>query len=638
MILQSLVQYYEALEKKGEIPRPGWSKAKAAFALNLTEEGGLISVIPLKIEKVKGKKTVWEAPELEVPQMATRTVGVVSNFLCDNSSYMLGIDNKGKPKRSLDCFQAAGKRHRDILKDADSAAAKAVAGFFTAWQPECAAESAVLSEYLEEILAGANLIFSVNGTYAQEDPAIVKAWENSLENGQESGGESEKESGSSQESGPESENSQKSEKEPGGSRKSGKPEKEQDNRGICLVTGQRTEIARLHGAIKGVQGAQSSGAMLVSFNAPAFESYGKEQSFNAPVGTYAVFAYTTALNHLLSDRRHTSTVGDTTVVCWSEDGEEAYQDAFMAVSEPSSDNQEIVQGVFDNLQMGKAVHVPAVEAALNMEQKFYILGLAPNAARISVRFFYRDSFGNILRHLKEHYDRMEIIRPARDSMEYLGTWRMLQETVNKKSRDKKPASNMAGAAFRAVMSGSRYPDSLYQAVLLRLKADQDNSDAGIYKITRGRAAIIKAYLLRNGNGKKEEITMALNEESQNTAYVLGREFSVLEAVQQDANPGINATIKDRYFNAACATPASIFPVLFKLKNSHIRKLGKGLQIDYEKLLGRLQDKISSDGSGPAYPRRLSLEEQGMFILGYYHQTQKRFEKKVKEENEDGRGN
>lgn len=630
MILQSLVQYYEALEKKGEIPRPGWSKAKAAFALNLTEEGGLISIIPLKIEKVKGKKTVWEAPEFQVPQMVTRASGVVSNFLCDNSSYMLGIDNKGKPKRSLDCFQAAGKRHRDILKAADSAAARAVTGFFTGWKPECASESAALSEYLEEILAGSNLVFSINGTYAHEDPDIVKAWENSLKNGQENGGESGKK--------PEPESRRESGQGTERSRESGRTEKKQDTRGICLVTGQRTEIARLHGAVKGVQGAQSSGAMLVSFNAPAFESYGKEQSFNAPVGTYAVFAYTTALNHLLADRRHTATVGDTTVVCWSEDGEEAYQDAFMAVSEPSSDNQEIVQGVFANLQMGKAVHVPAVEAALNMEQKFYILGLAPNAARISVRFFYQDSFGNILRHLKEHYDRMEIVRPARDSMEYLGIWRMLQETVNKKSRDKKPASNMAGAAFRAVMSGSRYPDSLYQAVLLRLKADQDNSDAGIYKITRGRAAVIKAYLLRNGNGKKEEITMALNEESQNTAYVLGREFSVLEAVQQDANPGINATIKDRYFNAACATPASIFPVLFKLKNSHIRKLGKGSQIYYEELLGRLQDKISAQGSQPAYPRRLSLEEQGMFILGYYHQTQKRFEKKIKEENEDGRGN
>lgn len=595
MILQSLVQYYESLERKGEITRPGWCMAKVAFALELSWDGQLKRVIPLKIEKERGKKMVFEPQLLKVPQMVTRSSGVASNFLCDNSSYLLGIDNKGKPERSRECFQCAKAKHLEILKDVDSVVGNAIVKFFESWNPNDAFGNPVLADSLDEILAGANLIFEVNGDYAQDAAEIREAWEvyqSSLAEGPE---------------------------------------------GICLVTGEKTQIARIHGTIKGVQGAQSSGAALVSFNAPAFESYGKEQSYNAPVGTYAVYAYTTALNHLLADRKHVTTLGDTTIVYWSEEGEEVYQDIFQDVSEPSFDNFEIVDGVFKNLEAGKAIHVPGVAESISMNQKFYILGLAPNAARIAVRFFYQDSFGNILKHLKEHYDRMEIVRPAKDGAQYLGTWRMMMETVNKKSRDKKPIPNMAGATYRAIISGGRYPNSLYQAVLGRIRAEQDDSDSGIYKITRGRAAIIKAFLLRNGTADKEEITMALNEDSKNVAYTLGREFAVLEAIQEDANPGINATIKDRYFNAACATPASIFPILFKLKNSHTRKMNsKGKEVYYEKMLGDLQGRlpVSEDGES-GYPKRLSLEEQGMFILGYYHQTQKRYEKKTKEEQENG---
>lgn len=308
--------------------------------------------------------------------------------------------------------------------------------------------------------------------------------------------------------------------------------------------------------------------------------------------------------------------------------------------EPSVDNQDIIDGVFRSLEAGKPTAVDEVEESLSLEQKFYILGLAPNAARIAVRFFYQDSFGNVLRHLKEHYDRMGIVRPAADEMRYMGIWRMLQETVNKKSRDKKPVSNMAGSVYRAVISGGQYPASLFLGVMGRIRAEQDDKDSHIRKITKGRAAIIKAYLIRNGYDKKEEITVSLNEDSRNVAYTLGREFAVLEAIQEEANPGINTTIKDKYFNSACATPAAIFPVLFKLKNSHIRKISnRGKVVYFEKLLGELQDRIPvTEGQMVPCPRRLSLEEQGMFILGYYHQNQKRYEKKVKEEEQDVRGN
>ena len=598
MILQSLVEYYEALEKKGKITRPGWCKAKISFALDISETGDLLDVIPLKIEKQRGKKTVMEPLQMEVPEMVTRSSGVSANFLCDNSGYFLGIDNKGKPKRSKECFAAAKNKHLAILEGIEGTTARAVRRFFESWNPDSAAEHAAIKESLDEIISGGNLVFCVNGDWAQDEYEIREAWENSRGNA------------------------------------------EWENEGICLVTGQKTEISRIHGLIKGVPGAQSSGAALVSFNAPAFESYGKEQSYNAPVGTYAAYAYTTALNHLLADRSHTSQIGDTTVVYWAEDGDEKYQNIFGGAVEPSVDNQDIIDGVFKSLEAGKPIAVDEVEESLSLEQKFYILGLAPNAARIAVRFFYQDSFGNILRHLKEHYDRMEIVRPAADEMRYMGIWRMLQETVNKKSRDKKPVSNMAGSVYRAVISGGQYPASLFLGVMGRIRAEQDDKDSHIRKITKGRAAMIKAYLIRSGYDKKEEITVSLNEDSRNVAYTLGREFAVLEAIQEEANPGINATIKDKYFNSACATPAAIFPVLFKLKNSHIRKISnRGKVVYFEKLLGELQNRIPvTDGQMVPCPRRLSLEEQGMFILGYYHQNQKRYEKKVKEEEQDVRGN
>lgn len=591
MILQSLVQYYEALERRGEITRPGWCRAKVSFALELSHDGDLLRILPLTTETKKGKKTVSESLPLKVPQMVTRSSGVSANFLCDNSSYFLGIDNKGKPERSKDCFQCAKEKHLKVLKNTDSVAGKAVKRYFEKWNPDTAGENPLVAEVLEEVAAGANLVFWVDN-YAHEDSEIKSAWEKYFSDSLD---------------GPE---------------------------GVCLVTGQKTGISRIHGTIKGVLGAQPSGAALVSFNAPAFESYGKEQSFNAPVGNYAVYAYTTALNHLLADKKHMTTIGDTTVVYWSEDGEEVYQDVFSNVSEPNSDNYEIINGVFENLGAGKAVNIPEVKGNISMDQRFYILGLAPNAARIAVRFFYQDSFGNIMENLKRHYDRMEIVRPVRDGFQYLGVWRMLMETVNKRSRDKKPASNMAGAVYRAIVSGDRYPDFMYQAVMGRIRAEQDDSGSRIYKITRGRAAIIKAFLLRNGTCDKEEITVELNEDCKNVIYTLGREFAVLEAIQEDANPGINATIKDKYFNSACAAPASVFPILFKLKNSHIKKMrDKGKEIYYEKLLGDLQSRIPvSDGKNYGYPKRLSLEDQGLFILGYYHQTQKRYEKKTKEEN------
>ena len=578
MILQALTRYYEDLLSRGEIDAPGWTPAKISYALCLDGEGQLTQVIPTMEEVTKGKKTVLQPQVFPLPAAVKRTVGIDSNFLWDNSSYLLGVDQKGKPERSRDCFAAAAQKHLAVLDGVDSPAARAILAFFDTWQPEHAAEYPVLAGQFEEVTAGANLLFRVDGCYPQKDAAIREAWQKYRES-----------------SDPDAVRMQ------------------------CLVTGREDEITATHPAIKGVRDAQSSGAALVSFNALAFCSYGREQNYNAPVGKYAAFAYTAALNHLLADRNNVQLIGDTTVVCWAEGADPAYQSfamtaCFGAETGLSDDD---LRAALKRLADG----LPCDDLGIDPERPFYILGLAPNAARLSVRFFLRNSFGALMKHVNDYYERMEIVRPAYKKFSYLPLWAMLQETVNLNSRDKSPSPAMAGATARAVFSGGRYPASLLEAVMLRIRAERN--------ITWGRAAIIKAYYLKNPHKDcpEEVLTMSLNEASTNPAYTLGRLFSIYEAVQQAANPGINATIKDKYFNSAAAMPSSIFPVLNNLYQKHLRKLEQGQRVYYDKQVSALKGVL-----GTEFPARMTLAQQGSFDLGYYHQTQKRYTKKGENEN------
>lgn len=577
MILQALTRYYEDLLARGDIAAPGWSPAKISYALCLDANGQLTQVIPTMREVNNGKKIVLQPQEMVLPAAVKRTVGIASNFLWDNSTYLLGTDQKGKPQRSLDCFAAAVQLHHTVLDGVDSSMARSILAFFDSWHPESAAEHPALMENFADITAGGNLIFYVDGQYSQEDKAICEAWQQHRDSG--------------------SSGSQKMQ---------------------CLVTGKNDDIAAVHPSIKGVRDAQSSGAALVSFNAPAFCSYGHEQNYNAPVGQYAAFAYTAALNYLLADKNNVQLIGDTTVVCWAEGADPAYQEfAFDALfggdQTGLSDND--LRAALKNL----ANAVPCGDLGIDPQRPFYVLGLAPNAARLSVRFFLRDTFGALMRNVNAHYERLEIIGQRYDTMPL---WALLRETVNMNSRDKSPSPAMAGATVRAVFSGGQYPASLLSAVMLRIRAERD--------ITPGRAAILKAYYLKNTHEDcgEDVLTVSLNETSTNPAYTLGRLFSVYEAVQQKANPGITTTIKDKYFNSASAMPASIFPVLNNLYQKHLRKLDAGMRIYYDKQVSSLKSIF-----GEGYPVRLTLAQQGAFDLGYYHQTQKRYTKK--EENNNG---
>ena len=576
MILQALVSYYETLAARGELPQPGWAPVKVSYVLNLDDQGDITTVVCIKEEVTRGKKKALVPQTIQLPAPVKRTVGVTANFLCDNSSYILGADKKGKPKRSLECFQVCKTLHETLLVSVEEPAARALLSFFDHWQPEKLTEHpAFAHQDMEDVLASANLIFRYRGRYLHEIPAIRQAWQDYYNNSQDS------------------------------------------QQFPCLVTGKLAPVAQLHPSIKGIYGAQSSGASLVSFNAPAFCSYDREQGLNAPTSQYAAFAYGAALNYLIATQN--TRVGDVTLLFWAESGEDAYADAlkrfgFGGGDEDDQYKEEDLKGLMESLAEGADVEWDGTRIDPNMT--FYILGISPNAARLSVRFFLRNSFGQFIRSVKAHYDRLEIVRPSFDPFDNIPVWRMLKETVNPNSREKKPAADMAGDTLRAILTNTPYPATLLNGVTLRIRADRE--------MNRTRAAILKAYYLKSRNPfvPEEVLTVSLNQDSNHEAYVLGRLFSVLEAIQSDANPGINATIRDKYFSSASATPGVVFPTVVNLAQKHLRKLDEGKKIFYDKQLTELMSKL-----GETYPNRMNLPQQGAFQLGYYHQTQYRFTKK-----------
>lgn len=580
MILQSLVNYYEILanEEDSDISKLGYCRAKISYAANLSPDGELLNIIPLKIESRRGKKIVEIPQNMEVPDPGKKTSGVKSNFLWGNSNYIFGIDNKGKSKRSKECFEAFKKLHIDILQSIDNPAARAIINYVNNWDTSKAIEHPALAEYLGEILAGANFIFKINGgEFINQNKEIRQAWEKYNNNS--------------------------------------------DNTNVmqCLVTGREGNIARLHPSIKGVKGAKTAGGSLVSFNKPAYESYGRDgqQGLNAPVSEYAAFAYTTALNYLLSDANHKMYLGDATVVFWAESPNKIYQD-FMSLyinggaanNDESLVNDEIasreVKAVFEKIAQGSPIG--ELSDVFDEKTNFHILAISPNAARLAVRFYITNSFGEFVRNIARHYQDLRIEKQYSTDPDAFSIWRLLNETVSPKSNDKAASPLMSGATLKAIITGSQYPESLYNSIMLRIKAERN--------INYYKASIIKGYLIRK-NKFKEVLTMSLNEQSDNRAYNLGRLFAVLENAQLDVNQDINSTIKDRYFTSACSTPAYVFPILLRLSQHHISnpKAKHGKLNDNR--ISNILEKLDIDNN--PFPSNLSLGEQGVFILGYYHQ-------------------
>ena len=580
MVLQSLVDLYEVLAQKGKVDRLGWCKVKVSYGLVLDKDGNLTNVISLKVSDSEGKKQV--AQRVSVPMQVKRAVNIASNFLCDTSSYMFGCDEKGKPERSIKCFENAKELHCKILADLQSDSVSAILKFFESWQPENTKAKLREIGCSEDVITditknGVNLVLMPLGRNAAENSEICQKWDIYYNDSKK-------------------------------------------DVGLCLVTGKNMPIAQLHPSIKGVRGGQAMGTSLVSFNAPAFESFEKVQGHNSPVSEYAAFAYTTALNYLISASKYVNYFGDTTVVYWTDDDNQGCKDIMADIFGSNDDvTQNDLWDAVKKLSQGQAVDWK--ENHINPQNRFFVLGISPNAARLSVRFFLQNTFGEFMKNIQLHDEQMSIVVSDYVKNPHFPVWKILRETVNQNSKNKSAKPQLAGDMVYSILTGLNYPATLYNNIMIRIKAERDVS------IEREaiRTATIKAYLLRNYPQYKEELTVKLNFESTDQAYILGRLFSVLEDIQSVANPNLNTTIKDRYFTSASSTPAVVFPMLVDLAQKHLKKIKidkPGMCIAKQKELTELVSMLDEK-----LPSRMTMQEKGVFQIGYYHQTQYRFTKK-----------
>ncbi|KXU34579.1 type I-C CRISPR-associated protein Cas8c/Csd1 [Ventosimonas gracilis] len=581
MILSALNSYYQRLllDSDSGISPPGYSQEKISYAIVLGSDGAVVDV--MDIRDTSGKKPTPKS--LSVPASFKRTVGVKSFFLWDKTSYALGVS--ANSKRCEQEHAAFRLLHEQSLAGTEDPGLKALLAFLETWTPEQFQKHPAFVPHREAML-DANIVFRFDDfadkhQYLHQRPAADQAWSKLFD------GDAE------------------------------------DRQGICLVTGERAPLARLHPSIKGVRGAQSSGASIVSFNLESFTSYGKEQGENAPISEQAAFAYTTALNHLLRrESRQQIQIGDATVVFWAQatdaDQAENAESLLSLFFDPRDEDPREIQKLRDALdQVRQGLPLQALDPGLNDGTHIFVLGISPNAARLSIRFWETQTLATFAARLARHFDDLRLEpSPWRAPP---AIWRLLLACApsrDGRSKNEDVPPFLAGETTRAILAGTPYPRSLLGTILMRLRADGH--------ISGTRVALCKAILARDarlGNINKEPPPVSLDSTNTNPGYLLGRLFSTLERVQGDAlGPQINATIRDRYYGAASATPAIVFPLLLRNAQNHlsrVRKDNPGRAVNLEKEIGEIIDAL-----GTTFPRSLRMEAQGHFAIGYYHQKTK----------------
>ncbi|MHB1957316.1 MAG: type I-C CRISPR-associated protein Cas8c/Csd1 [Sulfobacillus sp.] len=592
MILQSLVEYYRRLSEAqpGEVPREGFQQKEIDFLIDINETGDFIGLVDLR--ELEGKQRRGRA--CLVPREEKRSgmnASQTANLLWDHEGYVLGV----LTQKAREAAAKKGDRQKDpatkILEQTTAFKKRIEDAFPNTAPPSIQAVLAFLHQSrLDDVSAdplwpdisdkGGNLTFRIHGHQGTvcDDPEVIAAL----------------------------------------SGNGGQPGKEETAYSQCLVLGIDDEIRTLHNPIKGVWGAQTSGANIVSFNQPSFRSYGKEQGMNAPVGQRAEFAYVTALNRLLArDSRQRIQVGDASTVFWAERAnpmEDLFGQFFGIGSQTESDQDlAAIRELYESTSSGRR----PIDEDLT---RFYVLGLAPNAARIAIRFWHAGTVGRVAVAIRQHFEDCALVRGPQDR-EYYSVFQLLTAvSVQGKADNIEP--NLAGNVMRAVLEGTPYPRTLLGAAIRRLRAERE--------ITRPRVVLIKAVLTRQARYQqaKERFDMALDRSNSNPAYRLGRLFAVLERVQERANPGINATIRDRFYGSASSSPGTAFPLLLKLKNHHISKIeSRGLAVHFEREIGEIVDGLPS-----RFPSHLNLDDQGRFAIGYYHQRQDFYAKKERPES------
>lgn len=565
MILKALADYYERMlnDPESGVAPPGFERKAIPYLIVLDKDGRFINIRDTRTGEGK-KKT---ARDFIVPQGEKKTSGVKANLLWDTPQYVFGIPKSDKEKdrkRAADSQEQFLKRIEDTFPNyINDEGISAVRKFLQAKDFTPIFGHELWSEILK---TKANITFMLEGDtcLVPQRPQVMKH----LREIEDKGG-------------------------------TGQP---------CFITGKTDIPAELHPSIKGVWGAQSSGANIVSFNLDAFRSFGKKKGLNAPVGQKTTFAYTTALNTLLAKgSKQRIQVGDASTVFWAQEQHEFEDDFSLFLGEPTK-GQEPDYGPLRSLLSAVRTGIPPGEDTT----PFYVLGLAPNASRIAIRFWYEGSVRDLKEKIAQHFEDIDIIRAPHDR-EFLSLFQLLVATAAEGKADNIPP-NLGGEVTRSVLNGSVYPRTLLAGAIRRCKAEQ--------KVNRVRAALIKAFLVREARIRKskiKEVGKMLDTSNDNIGYVLGRLFAVLERIQEQAHSGLNKTIRDTYFSAATSSPLVVFKRLQELAIHHLAKIrnsGKST-VWLDKLMGEVMGKVPASG----IPATLALEDQGRFAVGYYHQRQ-----------------
>lgn len=583
MILQALNDLYDRFEKDDEygIPRPGYSRQKITFRVVLRPDGELFEVQDAR-EPTKGKP---RPRQLLVPGSTKSSgSGVNPGFLWDNSGYMLGFKTEdNKPERTRKTFAAFREWHLGIEEEISAPAFSAVCRFLETWNPEFAINDPILTDAATTGFG----VFQIQGDarYVHEDARVTEWW------GEQQTHEVE---------GPWAQ---------------------------CLVTGREASLARLHPKIKGVMGSQGAGGTIVGFNEDAYESYGKTQSYNAPVSEEVTRRYVVALNAMLDGpmrSRHRLTLGDMTVVFWTEQ-QTTTEDIFAEfVSEGSAifaDSKAQDEGVRQKVELFLRALKEGRTAYGEIDDDperttFFLLGLSPNAGRVSVRLFNKGTLAELLDNLRRHHRDIAITPERRSDPEYLPAWRLLRQTAR---GSKQIPPLLSGPLLKSIVTGITYPFALYAAVIRRLHSGD--------WVDYSKACVIKGYLNRN---LQMEVPMSLDRDRAEPAYRLGRLFAALEKTQKDAlGENLNKTIGDTYYSSASATPRSVFPRLLRTYRHHLAKLEGGHRTNREKLVQQVLHPL--DG----FPAHFGLADQGLFAIGYYHQTRDFYTKRKDKEPKTG---
>ena len=582
MILHALTQYYQRkAESDGGVAPEGFENKEIPFIIVIDKQGKFIQLEDTR--ELKNKKKV--ARTFLVPKGLGRSGSKsyeVSNLLWDHYGYVLayaGEKGQEQADRQHASFTAKVSELKQVLPD-DAGVAAVAAFLASAAEKNKVMQAANWAECAK--VKGCNLSFRLVDEAVDLVCQSKAVQDHLLKSGQEYVD----------------------------------IEKSKDKfYGTCLVTGKKTKIANLHTDIKGINKTPKS--PFVSANLEAFKSYGKgnnkDNGLMYPIGEQAMFEYTTALNTLLAGENRFR-IGDVTAICWSAKPTPLEEHLASLISGGGKDNPDAhidaVKSLYKSLYNGQYQKPDGKE-------KFYLLGLSPNSARIVVRFWHETTVAALSESIAAWYDDLQMVRGENSPYpEYMPLPRLLGNLVLDGKMENLP-SDLIAQITDAALNNQVLPVSLLQAALRRNKAEQ--------KITYGRASLLKAYInraIRAGRLKNmKELTMSLDRNRQDIGYVLGRLFAVLEKTQTEANPGLNATIADRYFGSASSTPIAVFGTLMRLLPHHLNKLefeGRAVQLQWEirQILEHCQ----------RFPNHLNLEQQGLFAIGYYHETQFLFTK------------